>query len=337
MTNRWYLSLLLILSIQYIHLITSQRTLGINELPPDPLIKKTQTDVDKLCDSYPSFSGWFRFLQNTAEAYFFVEDGFIYFEYYVPQYMFTAIAVSNQTNPDNTQCLDCYYPNKDVLPCLDKCVGGNEFVITGQADKTPDVLAQWHIWAVDFISSSAPIQPPIGWYDGSTQYVIERGRTIGTIIERDLELATVGGYAYIHGKWKRNWITGDDDEWLRQKSKKDPLCITTISSREGFTESEKNPPGYGAYMSGYTSLIYNNYTEIHCVNLTKQCTKYSDTPTLSPTNDPTILPTNEPTSSPTDAPTDIPTPTPTNNPTSTPTISPIPSPTISPTPLPTVT
>lgn len=120
----------------------------------DPLITKSRADLEDLCVSFPAFDGHFRFLGNTAEAYYLVQEGFIYFEYYFPQFMWTAIAVSNQTNNGyNTGCLECYDykdPNAKVQDCLPQCIGNNEFVITGQSDPTQDPLERWKIWEIDF-------------------------------------------------------------------------------------------------------------------------------------------------------------------------------------------
>ena len=124
------------------------------QLPDDLLITKSTSDLRDLCESFPAFDGRFRFLGNTAEAYYLVQKGFIFFEYWFPQLMFTAIAVSNQTNNGtNTGCLTCYdyqNPNADPLYCLSECVGNNEFVITGQSDPTQDPLDRWKIWEIDF-------------------------------------------------------------------------------------------------------------------------------------------------------------------------------------------
>ena len=128
------------------------------ELGDDRLIDKSKVELQDLCVSFPAFDGWFRFLGNKAEAYYLVQNGFIYFEYYFPQYMFTAISVSNQTNNGyNTGCLDCYDykdPNANPINCLSECVGNNEFVITGQSDPTQDPLERWKIWEIDFTDSS---------------------------------------------------------------------------------------------------------------------------------------------------------------------------------------
>ena len=92
------------------------------QLPDHPLITKSISDLKDLCQSFPAFDGRFRFLGNTAEIYYFIQEAFIFCEYWFPQFMFTAIAVSNQTNNgNNTGCLTCYdykNPNADPLYCL---------------------------------------------------------------------------------------------------------------------------------------------------------------------------------------------------------------------------
>ena len=145
----------------YIHFLLPLLALEL-DIGDDPLIDKD--DVPRFpCHDSPSVSGWFRFLQNQAEAYFYAESGFLYFEYYFPQFMFTAIAVSNQTNKGaNTGCLECVnqYNISDptsIQNCLSPCVGGNEFVITGQSDPTQDPLEKWKIWEVDFTDNGIDI------------------------------------------------------------------------------------------------------------------------------------------------------------------------------------
>ena len=136
----------------YIHSLHLLPALEL-DIGDEPLITKSQSEINALCNQSPAQSGHFRYLENQAEAWFFAESGFLYFEYYFPQFMFTAIAVSNQTNKGaNTGCLDCYNISdpSSVQQCLSQCVGGNEFVITGQSDPTQDPLEKWKIWEIDF-------------------------------------------------------------------------------------------------------------------------------------------------------------------------------------------
>eukprot|EP00485_Elphidium_margaritaceum_P008447 CAMPEP_0202695886 /NCGR_PEP_ID=MMETSP1385-20130828/9334_1 /ASSEMBLY_ACC=CAM_ASM_000861 /TAXON_ID=933848 /ORGANISM="Elphidium margaritaceum" /LENGTH=1763 /DNA_ID=CAMNT_0049351965 /DNA_START=212 /DNA_END=5500 /DNA_ORIENTATION=+ len=265
-----------------------------SELPDTPLIDKGKEDLMSLCESFPAYEGWFRFLENRAEAYFLAQDGFLYFEYYFPQFMFTAIAVSNQTNNGgNTGCLTCYDlddPDRDVQACLSECCGGNEFVITGMSDPTQNIIESWKQWEVDFVDSGDVTDPE--------QFLLYRYRGIGTLREPAfLESATINGLPYIHGYWSRYWNNSDDDTWQKPLTDKEPFCITTVSSAPG------NPyqvsVGEGPFMAGIHSHALKELTEVHCVNVSQKCTHYTVDPTRSPSSEPTMNPTPRPTTPPT--------------------------------------
>eukprot|EP01084_Bolivina_argentea_P187714 323286_1 len=233
-----------------------------------------------------------------GEAYFFIEEGFIYFEYYFPQLMFTAIAVSNQTTKwGNNGCLDCYESNSNnVEHCLSECVGANnEFIITGQSDPTSRPLDAWKIWEIVFTDThnrSDEWQFKIGKTQSKGGLIAEssfRELIDATDISQDMLLP------YVHGWWRRQWTQTDGDEWIAARNGKDPFCITTVASPPGHPDVTQNLPGYGPFMSGLQSRIHKPSTEIHCVNLTKRCTRHSDPPTKEPTNEPTPSPTKYPT------------------------------------------
>lgn len=108
-------------------------------------------------DTYPGYDAWFRFLGKTAEMYLHAEAGFIYFEYYFPQFHWMGVTVSNQTNNVDVGCLQCVFTvgNDLIRDCLDECIGDSEFVVTGTTDLRDEeaTVENWDIRDLDLFKN----------------------------------------------------------------------------------------------------------------------------------------------------------------------------------------
>ena len=239
------------------------------------------------CQSNYGLEGRFRFLGNTAEAYWHVESGFVYFEYLFPSIVWTGFGASNQSIPSPTSCLSCYFSNNnEVSSCLDECLTGQTFVITGEGDPNSDALLTWN--TIETIitnngnsSSSSQFPLPLtllneSFYDEFRDFVT---------------LPMTPNVVYIHGWWYKSFSNKVGDEWNVPLSGDSPICWTSIAS----SDSEE-------YYGQTTSHVDKTRVEIHCNNVTNVCEDIERVPTIAPTVMPADIPTPRPTSAPTFSP-----------------------------------
>ena len=235
------------------------------------------------CESPVGLEGRFKFLGNTAEAWFHVESGWAYFEYLFPAISWTGIGASNQTISDiATPCLDCYFtPGNDVDDCLSECLTDNIFVITGEDDPNSDAIETWQTIEIPIENNLDP--------NDFAQFPLASLRLNASFYNDFREFQNIGGVPYIHGWWFKSYFSTNGDEWNVPIGGGDPICWTTIASSNGDSSFALLDEGFYANKSR---------VEIHCPNTTNVCTDFTTTTTGVPTSRPTVQPTIGPTTEP---------------------------------------
>ena len=121
--------------------------------------------------------------------------------------------IEQSINGYDTNCVMCLLTaNDDINECINYCISNNVFIIGGKGDA---VKWEFNEYKMNNIELPYTIKPKAFFGD--------------SIVEQELCDNDGKCYTYVHGKWYRNLINSDNDEW-KFNVNDGKMCFTWIVS-----------------------------------------------------------------------------------------------------------